>query len=202
MSIPQHSLSSENVSGVYLYPDIFERSNLTDYESGAGVLNDPDLGMFYQTWTVTYSSPDVIVTPENAGPTVLFSLANITELSIAFDQNMNPFIAYVVNGEAWFWWYDTSQALTVHTQLPIGVLNPRCTLDDKRDLQKASSDIILAYTMDANFYTREQRDRFGVVDNKTTTPDAFEYLMGTTPIGKTLDNIGMGNGFRLLFKFK
>ena len=96
--IPEQRLSTEPVTAVYLDPDILNSYKLQDYERGGIALHDPLQGLEYQNWYLTYDTPDVIVTPQTTGSaSVLFSIADITEFSLAFDQNMHPFVTYVVN---------------------------------------------------------------------------------------------------------
>jgi hypothetical protein len=63
-------------------------------------------------------------------------------------------------------------------------------LDDKRPLQNAVSDVILAYTRSGNLYFRAQRDRYLV-----------EYPLATAVTG-TLDKVGMNTVNRLQFEFR
>ena len=198
--MPENSLSTTPVIDEFLPPDDKSRRDLLDYEIGGVALYDTSLGSKFQNWTMTYDGASVIVTPDNAGPTPLFAMAGITECSLTFDQNMNPFIAYMVGGLSYIWWYDSEVATQVHTQLPVGATKPRCALDDKREIESDTSDVVLAYMMGNALYTREQRERFGVVANTMTTPDAAEYLMESNiPEEWTFYRIGMGYGNRLLF---
>src|SRR3546814_4839361 len=44
--------------------------------------------------------------------------------------------------------------------MPSTVKNPRCSLDDKRELESANNDIILAYVRAGSLYVRYQRERY------------------------------------------
>jgi hypothetical protein len=143
--------------------------------------------MRYQQWDLQLFGNDVIISAANWPPTVLFSKALITEISLAFDQNMNPFVAFVENDVAKFWWFDTVAGMTVFSNLPAGSTTPRCCLDDKRETQTNSSDIILAYVNAGNLYFRMQRDRYGV-----------EYLLKTGVIGG-VKRLGVSTVNRLQF---
>ena len=187
--IPEHLLSTTVVQADFLFPDSLERSDLVDYELGGIALSDPSQGLEVQRWTLTYVDPDIIITPDSGGDNVAFSIAGITEASLAFDQNMHPFIAYVVAGESWYWWFDPFTAGQEHVQMATGILTPRCCLDDKRASQTDSSDVILAYIRIGNLYYREQRDRY-----------AIEYLLAAgTPY--QLSRIGMNIKIRLQFEY-
>ena len=192
--LPGDVLSTTPVVGNYLSPDDRNRELLVDYELGGIAIQDPSEGSDYQVWTLTYVSPDVIATPDTGTPVTLFSLTDLadqstelTEVSLAFDQNMNPFVAYVQDSISWYWWYDSLAEAQVHTQMAAGVTSPRCALDDKRYALAASSDIILAYIRTGNLYFRQQRDRYGT-----------EYLLATGVTG-ALVRIGMADNLRLHF---
>jgi len=148
--------------GLWVYPDNLENQYLYDYELGGIGLYDTSAGLRYQAWVLQLLGDDVVISADNWPQTVLFTRTGITELSLAFDQNMHPFVAFVENDVAKFWWYDTELPGTTFSNLPAGSTTPRCALDDKRETQTNSSDIILAYMKDNNVYTREQRDRFAV----------------------------------------
>lgn len=164
MAIPGESLSSLLLTDHFLVPDNLETYPLVVYELGGIGLNDPSEGLRYQTWTLRYfpTAGDMVIEAPNTAPTILFNRSNITEIDLAFDQNMNPFVAFVESGQAKFWWFDTNVSATVFTSLPASSLTPRCCLDDKRETQTSSSDIILCYVLNGKLYYRQQRDRYTV----------------------------------------
>jgi len=175
----------------WVHQEGLPRTALRDVITGGTALNDPSQGMMVQTWELTYSDPDVIVTPALTGiPITLFSLTGITEASIAFDQNMHPFVAYVVGGNAWYWWFDTISSQQEFVQMASDVINPRCTLDDNRPMQVSASDIILVYVRGANLHYRGQRERYTI-----------ERLLYTGVPG-SLDTIGMNVALRMQFMFR
>lgn len=160
---------------------------LVDYEIGGTNLNQPGEGHRVKLWTLRYETPNMILSAPGVPDAIQFSRTGITEVGLAFDQNMRPFVAFVENGVAKYWWYDTVAAAQVFTDLPATSANPRCCMDDSRPLQFAINDIILAYTKGGDLYYRQQRDRF-----------ATERLLKTA-IGGNLEAIGMSEGFRLQF---
>jgi hypothetical protein len=188
--IPLNQLST-----TFLNAPFVEKSNnlnapLIDYELGGVGLSDPSQGLKVKLWTLYLDGEnDVKITAEGVPPVTLFSRAGIRELSLAFDQNMRPFVAFVQHTEAWFWWFDTATSSTQFTQL-IGAVSPRCTLDDKRAIAQNTSDIILAYVKDNNLYMRYQRDRYTI-----------EYLL-RSDINATLVSVGMAKNNRLRFKMR
>jgi hypothetical protein len=188
--IPSQRLSSVVMESPFLVPDDAAYSALTDYEYGGAALNDPSQGLQVKVWTLQYSTPDFVLSASGVSPTTVFSFTGVTQVSLAFDQNMRPCIAYVKSGQAWLYWYDTLIENFTHDALDAGIADPRVCLDDKRARQTGSSDIILAYTRNNNLYFRAQRDRFGV-----------EYLL-RTDVNALLRKIGMNTGNRLQFQLE
>lgn len=164
MAIPDERLSSVLVSGHFLEPDDRENHPLLDYESGPIALNDPSEGLFYQAWTLRYfpATSEFVIEAPNTPQTVVHTAPDVTELSLAFDQNGNPFIAYVEDGDAKFYWWDTAFPGYTVSSLPADSLTPRCCTDDKRQSQSGSSDIILCYVHAGALKYRQERDRYTI----------------------------------------
>jgi hypothetical protein len=190
MGLPNKSLSSTPVLSDYIYPDDLPTTDLLDYELGGIALYDPSEGLAFQRWTLTYVGIDVTIEADNGVPIILFSFSGITQISLAFDQNMNPFVTYVRDGDAWYWWYDSVAENQVHTQMAADVRTPRCCLDDKRESQFNSSDIILAYLRDKTAFYRQQRDRYTI-----------EYTLITGEQFNRLSKVGMTHNLRLKFEY-
>ena len=194
MALPDDALSTTALQSDLLSPDNAERENLrADYERGGVALNDPTQGLNVRDWIVTTDGASVWVAPypEGAPQTLMFTGSGITEVSLAFDRNMQATIAFVEQGQCRLWWYDTlDNAMTTTTYA--GAMGPMVSLDDKRDIANATSDIVFAYLRAGNAYFRMQRDRYGV-----------EYLLG--PVFSSSGRIvqlGMGTNGRLQFKLK
>ena len=187
--IPNHSLSNPALPATFLVGNVEEANDLVDFEEGGVALNDSSEGLQVQVWRIEIvGGSEFIISAPNTMATTLFSAAGSTEVSLAFDQNMRPAVAFVQDGVAKFRFFDALVGAQVIREYP-GAVNPRCTLDDKRPSQSAASDIILAYTISGALYYREQRDRFNV-----------EYLLSPTTPGK-LVKVGMSTGNRLQFEF-
>lgn len=185
--LPNHKLSSTNLAGPMLAPDSGDHLPLISKELGGVALNDASQGLQYQVWTLTTDGTSIFLKPDNGAQTTLFTGADVTEISLAFDQNMRPFVAFVDSGVAKFWWFNTTTQAQMFSTLPAGSTCPRCCLDDKRQRELASSDVILAYVNNMNLYYRQQRDRYGV-----------EYLLATGNVLKLI-NVGMAENNRLMF---
>jgi hypothetical protein len=184
--MPQNVLSTTAIPAPYIDGEAIAFDPLVDSELGGVALRDGSEGLRVKQWTVYLDGDDVMLGAADVPDTVQFSLSGITELSLAFDTNMNPTIAFVRNGQAQFWWFDTLTQQQIFTSLPFGAINPRVTHDDKRAMQSTSSDVILGYLLTGELYMRMQRDRYGV-----------DYPLQFVGAGRTLEKIAMNTGQRL-----
>lgn len=180
-STPQPASFSERVNST-LQP-------LIDYEMGGRAINDTSAGLQYQLWRVRVDEDVVYLGPDGGNEQPAFIRPGITEVALAFDQNMQPVIAFTQGGQAWLWWFDGTVPGMVFTSI-LGAVNPRVTLDDKRRGQTASSDVILAYLRAGSLYYRQQRDRY-----------LTEYLLTASPPCGGLATLCMSTGGRLQFGF-
>lgn len=186
------------------YPDPVKQPGdlLIDWERAGVYLNDPSQGLMVKVWTLRgIPNPDtlevdvVISAPGGVDPgepsRVLFSGADITEVALGFDQNMNPFVAYVQAGQAKFWWYDSVSTGMIFTDLPAGARTPRATIDDKRPFNIANSDNILAYMLGSDLIVRYQRERYQI-----------EHVMDTLGPEAELLSVAMNTQNRLQFRVR
>jgi hypothetical protein len=197
MAIPEDRMSTSVVINDWLPPDERYRTLDVDYEAGPIALNDPTAGLAYQPWELTWDlgTGNFTVTPETTGsPSVVLNSggANVTQLSLAFDQNGHVNVAYTANTGTFLYWYDSLISNWVTTQLPAAVFMPTLTLDDKRITQTNASDIMLWWTEEQpdgtyNLYRAYQRDRFNPLVPKEMATDINPYIY----------KLGMHKGFRL-----
>lgn len=192
MALPEDTYSSLAVSSLFLPPDDLGGGSLiTDYEQGGVALNDPSLGLRVKTWRAWFDKNDgwVYLQAGNDTPIQFLQDSTITELSLAFDQNMNVTLAYMANGVCKLRWYDTLISAYTTTTFA-GARSPRVALDDKRPVLLGSSDVILAYIRAGTLYYLQQRDRYTV-----------EYELRTDiPDSQRLRNIGMNRNLRMQFE--
>lgn len=196
--LPNNALSSVPVKAPYLWPDGVRTSVLKDQERGGMGLQNPAPSLMYQPWYFEVLDRRLLVSSATHLRSVLIEHTSaIVEISGTFDQNMNPCVAFVDQiGAGWLYWYDTAVGAQVLDLLETtiglgeGFISPRVCLDDKRQSQSATSDIILAYMRNSSLFMRVQRDRFRV-----------EYLLATQINGRLLD-IGMNKGNRVQLKIK
>lgn len=186
--LPEGRLSTRAVSAVSILGGrALESSTKIDHEDGPIALNDPSAGLFYQIWHGQVYEGGVFLFSDLVERQDILSQLDITEMSFTFDQNGRPSVVYVQYGIANIWWYDSTVGGMATTLIGSGVISPKVILDDKRQTQTNSSDIILGYIRNENLYYRQQRDRFGV-----------EYLLARGVVGR-LQKLGMGNNLRLQF---
>ncbi|WP_444931500.1 hypothetical protein ACJJIF_06910 [Microbulbifer sp. SSSA002] len=192
MALPENSLSTLAISAPFVGGAALPVRDITDYETGGIAIRDSSEGLQYQVWRarILNDGTDIVLDAREVDEFTLISGSDITEVSLAFDRNMYPVIAYVEAGTAKLNWYDSSAAEQVTTDWP-GIITPRVTLDDKRQLQSAASDVIFAYLKDGHLYYRQQRDRFET-----------EYLLQADVDSDGLIKIGMNRQHRLQFLLK
>lgn len=179
MALPGDALSSESVVGSFLPPRNDLKQPLEDYELGGLALNDASQGLEVYTWRGRYIDGSIVLdVPGIVSEQTVLTVADITEFQFTFDQNMQPFVAYMVNDEdAFYYWFDTTESEFVTSQLPAGSITPRCMLDDKRNasgILSGFSDIILTYMREGTLYYRQQRDRYAIEYTLKEDLDNFE----------------------------
>lgn len=193
MAMPDNALSPEPIYGTFLSPDDRSgTSRLVDYELGGIAIGDPSQGLEVQVWQARLSGGIIQTKPELSGSWYdIVSGADITEIAIAFDQNMRPTVAYVDSGMASFYWYDAAVTNYVTSTFP-GATSPVCCMDDKRKMQVGLGDILLFYLRAGRVYHRRQRDRF-----------LIEYDLAAVPENTTrIRRWGMHSGLRIMLEFE
>lgn len=191
--MPDNELSSVPVPYRFVGARSLGITKTIDYEDGGIAIRDPSQGLNYQRWRARLFNAGkedsyVVLDAREVPETVVLEEPYIEEFSFTFDQNMQPMIAYVVGGNAYFRWYDTTIEDFTVTDLG-AVLTPRVFYDDKRFLGSEGyqrSDVILGYVRDGNLYMRMQRDRY-----------EDEYLLAEDV--NPLIKIGFTRGLRVQF---
>ncbi len=159
-----------------------------DHETGGIGIQDPNLGLFVQPWStrVSENGTQIIVSAPNTPDTLLYTGTNITEVSLTFDQLMNPTYCFVEDGSTKLRWFDTSLGQMVTTDYGTTYISPKVSLDDKFD-NTGINDVIFAYIRDNILYYRLQRDRY-----------LTEYQVSSSPV-RRIQKIGMTAGYRFQF---
>jgi hypothetical protein len=194
--LPGNILSTQAVFSGFSEVTRSARELLTDYEMGGASLNDGTQGLLVKQWVAQCfkeNHPTIadqfrwyvrVSAPGSPWTDLISSDIEITEIALAFDNNMNPFIAYVEGGVAKFRWYNISINNYTTTILPAGSKTPRCCTDDKRPSQTAISDICLAYIQNGNLYILYQRENYAIANllKPGVGPDAALVAVGINKV--------------------
>lgn len=167
--LPLNTLSTLPVITGYPDPVKQPQDFLIDWERAGVALQDSSQGLLVQVWKLEVERDSVVadlwhfaVSAPLVAKTVLFSYEDVTEASLSFDQNMNPFVAFVAGGKPHMYWYDSTIPGQTITELATGTRSPRCTIDDKRAFNVGNSDNVLGYVRGGWLRVRYQRDRYQV----------------------------------------
>ncbi len=195
--LPANRFSTTAIVADFLAGDDLPRSKLQDFERGGIDIGDPSEGLAYQTWELRAIGREVRVRPYPDGTyTTLFTWDGIQEVAFAFDQNMQPIVAFKADNLWRLRWFNPEPGVNgyTYTSLP-GVRDVRMTLDEKRELVRDFSDVLVFYLKDnptiqpQAVYMRLQRDRYEI-----------EYRIGNLPTGaNVLDKVGMSKNLRIRF---
>lgn len=181
------------VGGSILSPD---RRNavplIEDYETGGTALSDSSQGFLVRDWKAeVINGSEIWLSPEDTpGDAVLVRTdTNITEVTFSFDQLMREVVAYVADGVAYIWYFDSEQSQFDVKSIP-DAISPFATLDDKRRIGGflGENDVLIFYIKNSNVYYRAQRDRYDV-----------EYLFSNNIPGaaQRISKCGMDNQYRM-----
>lgn len=160
--LPESKISHRPIYGAFLVPEKAEP--LVDYEWGGVDLLDTSQGLMSCMWKCYYKDNWICIDNDILFHQLIY-VENVKSLSLSFDFNMHPTVAYTVEHEnkersAFLYWYDTAQAAQITTEYGTEYITPQVSLDDHRLHQSANADIIFAYIKNGNLYYRQQRDRF------------------------------------------
>lgn len=192
--MPNNALSSTPIPGPFLPPRTNTRFSVQDGQSdvhfGGVAVGNPSQGITFQLWTAFIDNGSVFLEAPNTPAFVRLPNVAATWVALAFDQNAQVFIAYsTANGAAFYYWFDSLSGGYITSALP-GV-TPRvfAALDDSRQAESSSADILLCYVQGTELFMRQQRDRYGV-----------KYDLGVAPA--TLVQVGMNRVNRFQFAFQ
>src|SRR5699024_6925124 len=124
MSLPNDQLSSEPLPGYFLGARAQIFPDYVDYMDGGVAIQDASLGLNYQTWTAEIVSDviedSIMLSAPTSSSQSVYAGQDITEVSLAFDQSMQPAVAFVEAGVSKLLWYDTTVNQLVVTELGAG----------------------------------------------------------------------------------
>ena len=184
--IPGNGFTATPVASDFIDPYDRPYSPAIAYSRGGVALNDGSQGREVGLWFVTASDTTIDVHSEAGGLQLSLPIPGASNVSLAFDQNMQPAIAYSQSGVHRLRYFDTLLA-DFNTLVEPTATSARCVIDDAREAFGAASDIVWAYIRDGVLYYRIQRDRY-----------LIEYTVG--PAEGTITGMGPNQGLRLQFK--
>ena len=187
--LPNNQWASQAVIDDIIAPrDKAKVNATTSSDNGPIAIQNTSKGLMAKIWTASYNSVTGSVTLQDG--TNLFTDTNLKELSLTFNQNAAPFIAFRSATRIKIWWYDPLLSNYTIKDVTTGD-QPFCYLDERRPEFSANSDVFLLYHRDGEIFYRLQRDRFDV-----------EYSTGI--IGGTdivIECFGMAKNNRLQIKY-
>lgn len=165
MSMPLNQLAPVGDVGTILPEDNKYVVSLKSREKGGIGLNDASQGINVYGWTATADKDTgkVFLTKDGTRDILFGTFGPLRTISISFDQNMQPALAYVQEDRVCkLYWYDSTIPGYTTLTMPAGARDPILTMDEKRDPLVSISDILLFYCIGQNLYYRQQRERFTV----------------------------------------
>jgi len=128
---------------------------------GGANIGDGSLGRDVQNWAVEYQAGLIKVMDATGLVQYAILATGVLGVSLAFDQNMSPCIAYMKADGARLYYYDS--VLPGYTTLFFaGYDSCRLAVDKLDSFFEGQSDVMLAYTVGGQAYFRQQRDRFNI----------------------------------------
>lgn len=184
--LPDNQLSSQSVAGSFYTP--IRQSVFFDYEWGGLDFQNNSTGLKSFLWKCRYTRDGQMRVYNELVSHDILTIRNVTEIAFAFDLNMQPVLAYILNNTTYLRWFDTTVKDFIVTTIG-AVEHPRLALDTREPSQSGQADVILAYTRKGLLYMRQQRERYGI-----------EHWLGKAP-GR-LWHTGMMKNYRFGFVFR
>ena len=104
--IPGNRFSLIPITGTLTNPLSLNR--LVGYTMGPVAVQDPSEGFLVKVWTVYVENDlDVYISAPDVPPIFMFSRASkIYNISLAFDTNANPSVAFQESSSSYLYWFD------------------------------------------------------------------------------------------------
>ncbi len=186
--LPGIQFSTESQPAAFLYPaNLRGYAARVAYSIGGVALGDISKGIRHQLWRVYYvpETLEVRLTNESGFDQAMFKAYKVTELSLAFDFSMRAQIAYTENGQTWLRQFNLAGDESIKRAIPNATF-PRLTLDDKRQEQAGTADVLLFYLRAGNICCRIQRESF-----------LTEHILAREVEDTRLGRVGMTTGWRV-----
>lgn len=159
------------IDTVYQTEDSFSFDiNIKETIYGGIDLNDSSSGLNYQLWDISYVNNQVIVTSRlNNKQYIIYEIENATDISVVFDQNMNPWCLYQKEEQYYLYWYNVTinqYSLTLFEN----IVTPFMFMDLIGSIFSDQSSINIFYIKDGKIYCTQQSSRFTVQNLLYTFP--------------------------------
>lgn len=186
--IPLESFTPAPVVRAFIDPYGRPYDPAIGWSPGGINLNNGAQGREVQLWYATFNATHILIHKEFGGLQSSIAIPGVQAVSLAFDSNMQPTLAYKDAGGQRLRFFDAAVSdFTTITQA--AATSGLVALDDIRDANSENSDVIWGYTRDGNLYYRVQRERY-----------ITERLVG--PVRGPLINMGPTDERRLMFRCK
>lgn len=156
-------ISPDSVKSAFLPWFEGERDFKADICRGGLGFNDASAGLDIQLWRGELELDGRVMFADEASNFTnkrhVLTVLNANELTVSFDNNMQPVASFIKDNAAKLYWYDgTISAFRVES-LP-NARSPMVRMDDVRDGQSTNRDLIWSYIRANYVWFRKSRDRF------------------------------------------
>lgn len=188
---PGDPVTNPSVPGTILEGKGLVNNLLVDYETGGIAIQDPSQGHEVQIWKAeVVDLRSIYISSETTAPVLFYShMYPIKSVSLAFDQAMQPVIAFQDPINCYLFYYSSTILDFEILTLPFGSRSPKVILDEKRRLFLGQSQVMLFYLKGTTFYRREQSSRY------------LEDIIMFEGIEGNLVRLGRSDKNRLQFEF-
>lgn len=181
-------LSSSDVDGIFVGAKAKSDNSYQDFEDGPVAIGDISKGLNYQIWWAEIDDDKIFLLANNQERQIFITANDITEVSISFDGNARPIVAYIANKTGFLKYFDSFSSAYVTLNLG-SIKSPKVFMDDKRAFFQAESDVILVFVRDNKLIYKLQKDRFNT-----------DYIVADG-VG-LIERFGMLNNYRLGVRLK
>lgn len=161
--IPNDEFTEEPIPGKFVTPYNLPVSPLSRSCRGGIALNDASKGRDYQNWFVWY---EVLTGTIKFGPEAIPMVATgsivrpgVLQLSMAFDNNMNPVLAWIDASGGHVRYFSAATQNYVTVDVP-GATSCLVVVDDIRAYSNTLSDVVFAYTIPTGLWYSYQRNNY------------------------------------------
>lgn len=180
-------LSTNDVPSTFVGAKAKSDNTYQDFEDGPIEIGDISRGLNYQVWWAEIDDDKGFLMSNNQEREVFIQADGLSEISLSFDGNARPIVAFVANKTIYLKWFDSFSGGYTVTSFGSNLKSPKVFMDDKRSHFQKDADVIFLYVkVDASQLAyRLQRDRFGV-----------EYVVANDVYSK-ISRFGMLSNYRL-----